>query len=109
MKKKLYKTKSYRLKFIDSTRFMASLLSNLINNLAEEIHKIKCKNEHGNKQCKRCEIKYKDCDCFLEYKNFKNDLIEYKCLCCSKSYEKYFTENLKKQFFNIYKVSNHGS
>ena len=34
---------SYKLQFIDSARFMASLLSNLLNNLAEGIHKSKCK------------------------------------------------------------------
>ena len=37
------KTISYKLKFIDSTRFMASSLSNLDKILAKEIHKIKCK------------------------------------------------------------------
>ena len=31
----------YRLQFIDSTRFMASLSSNLVDNLAEGIHKTK--------------------------------------------------------------------
>ena len=44
---------SYKIKLIDSTRFMASSWSNLVDNLAEGIHK----------------IKYKDCDCFLEYEN----------------------------------------
>ena len=39
-------------KIIDSARFMASSLSNLVNNLAEAIHKIKCK----------------DYDCFLNMK-----------------------------------------
>ena len=34
---------SYILQFIDSTRFMASSLSNLVNNLSEGIHRIKCK------------------------------------------------------------------
>ena len=34
---------SYKIKFIDSARFMASSLLNLVNNLAEGIHKIKCK------------------------------------------------------------------
>ena len=33
----------YILQFIDSTKFMASSLSNLVNNLSERIHKIKYK------------------------------------------------------------------
>ena len=49
---------------------MASSLSNLVNNLSEEIHKIKCKYEHDHKKCETCRIKYKYCDCFLEYTNF---------------------------------------
>ena len=32
----------YILQFIDSTRFMTSTLSNLVNNLSEGIQKIKC-------------------------------------------------------------------
>ena len=43
-------TISYKTKIIDSTRFMASLLSNLVDNVAEGVNKIECK----------------DCDCFLE-------------------------------------------
>ena len=35
---------SYILQFIDSARFMASSLSNLVHNLSEIIHKIKCTN-----------------------------------------------------------------
>ena len=45
------------------------------------------------------------CECFLEYKNFKDDLAECKCLCCNKNFQK-FGGNLKKRFFNIYKFSN---
>ena len=45
-------TISYKIKFINSARFMATSLSNLVDNLAEGIHKIKCE----------------DCDCFLELK-----------------------------------------
>ena len=41
---------SYRLQFIDRARFMLSLSSNLVNNLAEEIHKTKCKCRYGNKK-----------------------------------------------------------
>ena len=47
---------------------MASSLSNLINNLAEEIHKIKCKYWQDDKKCEGCGIKYKECNCSLRYK-----------------------------------------
>ena len=59
---------SYKIKFIDSARFITTSLSNHVDNLAEGIHKIK------------------DCDCFLEYESVKDDLIEYKCLSCNKNY-----------------------
>ena len=49
-------TISYKIQFIDSARIMASSLSNLVNNLAEGIHKIKCKYEHDNKKRKTCGI-----------------------------------------------------
>ena len=75
------------LKFIDSAKFMARSLSNLVNNFSERLHRIKCKLGHENKKCKTCGIKYKYCDCFLEYTNFKDDLIEYKYLSCNKSYQ----------------------
>ena len=40
--------------------------------------------------------------------NFKDDLLECECLCCNKSYQEKFDENLKTRFFNTYKFSNHG-
>ena len=86
---------------------MASPLSNLVNNLAERIYKIKCKYEHDDKKCETWGIKYKDCECLLGCTNFKDNLIECKCLCCHKNCKKMFDENLKKRFFNIYKFSNH--
>ena len=58
------------------------------------------------KKCETCRIKYKYCDCFLEYTNFKDDLIEFKCLCCNKYYEQKSDEKLKEQFFNTFKFSN---
>ena len=51
MGKKITKTISYRLQFTDTVRFMASSLSNLINNLAQGIYKFKCKYGHHNKKC----------------------------------------------------------
>ena len=41
--KEIIKTISYRLQFIDKARFMASSLSDIFNNFAEEIKQIKCK------------------------------------------------------------------
>ena len=41
--KEIIKTMSYKLQLIESARFMASSLSNLVDNLAKGIHKIKCK------------------------------------------------------------------
>ena len=86
---------------------MASSLSNLVNNLSEGIDRIKCKLGDDDKNGETCGIKYKYCDCFLEYKNFKDDLIEYKCLCCNKNHQRKFDEKLKKRFSNSYKFSNH--
>ena len=45
--------------------------------------------------------------CFLEYTNFKDYLIEFKCLCCNKNYQQKFDKKLEEQFFNTYKFSNH--
>ena len=50
---------------IDSARFMAISLSNLINNLSEGIHEIKCKYGHHDKKCETCINMYKHCDCFF--------------------------------------------
>ena len=46
-----------KLKTID---FMASSLSNLVDNLAEGISKIKCKYGHDNKNWETCGTKYED-------------------------------------------------
>ena len=83
-------TISQKIKFIDSTRFMATLLSNLVDNLTEGIHKIKCK----------------DCDCFLEYESVKDILIKHKCLSCNKDCLNKIDEGLKKQYKNTIKFYN---
>ena len=81
--KEITKNISYKLQFIDSARFTASSLSNFANNLSEGIHISKCKYGHDNKKCKIFVIKCKCCDCFFGYKDFKDDLTEYKCLYCN--------------------------
>ena len=80
---------------------MASSLSNPVNNLSKGIHTIKCKFGHDDKKRETCGIKYKYCNCFLEYTNFKDNLSEYKCLCCKKNYQHKFDEKLK-EFFLIH-------
>ena len=94
------------MQFIDSTGFMANSLSNLVNNLSEGIHKINFKHRHKIKICETCGIKYKYCNCFLEYTISKDDLM-YKFLCCNEICQYKFDEKLKEQFFNTYKYSNH--
>ena len=69
--------------YIDSARFMESSLSNLVDNLAEGIHKNKCK----------------DCDCPREYENVKDILIKYKCQSCNKDYSNKIDEELKKAIY----------
>ena len=67
---------------------MASSLTNLLDSLAEGIHKINCK------------------DCFLEYENLKDNLIKYKCLSYNKDYSNKFDEKLIKNFQKTFKFSN---
>ena len=78
---------------------MARSLPNLVNNLSEGIHRIKCKYQHNDKKCETCRINYKYCHCFLEYANLKDDLIEYKCLRRNKNYQHKFNGKLKERSF----------
>ena len=59
------------MQFIDSARFMVSSLSNLFNDLAEGIHKIKCKYGHNDKNMKLAELNTKLVTAFLNRQNFK--------------------------------------
>ena len=61
--------------------------ADFVSNFSQGIHRTKSKFGNDDKKCEICGIKYKYCDCFLEYINFKDDLIEYKYLCCNKSYQ----------------------
>ena len=83
-------TISYKITFTDSARFMATSLSNLVDNLTEGIHKIKCK--YFN--------------CFLEYKSVKDKIMKYKYLSCNKDYSNKIDEKLKKRFKKTFKFSN---
>ena len=77
------------------------------NNLSEGIHKIKCKLGCNDKKWETYGIKYKLSNSFLEYINFKDDLMEYKFLCCNKNFQQNSDEKLKERFFNTFKFYSH--
>ena len=83
-------TVSCKRKFTDNSRFMATSLSNLADNLTEGIHQIKCK----------------DCNYFFEYESAKGNLMKYKCLFYNKTYSNKTDEKLEKRFKNTYQFSN---
>ena len=56
-------TKIYKIKFIDSYRFMSTSLSNLANSLSEGVHNDKCRN------CKSC----------LDYMTTKDEQLIFRC------------------------------
>ena len=59
---------------MDSARFVASSLKNLVNNLSEGIHIIKHKfekyTENDDKKYETCGIKNKHCNCFFRIYKF---------------------------------------
>ena len=65
-------TISYKITFIETRKFMAKLLSNIVDFLTEVIQK----------------IMRKDWDCFLECESVKDNSTKYKHLFCSEDYSK---------------------
>ena len=63
---------TYKIKFIDSYRFMSMPLSKLIDNLSEGIHNNKCA----------------DCESCLDYIKTKNEKLILKCFDCETYYRK---------------------
>ena len=82
---------TYKIKLIDSYRFMSSSLSKLVDNLSEGIHNNKCS----------------DCESNLDYiKIKKNGKVLLKCFNCNIYYKKKFNKDLIKKFKNTYSFCN---
>ena len=78
---------TYKIKFVDSFRFMATSLSKLVDNLAESIHNDKCDN----------------CESNLCFVNATNETLTFECVDCKKEYKKEVNNKLKERFSNVYK------
>ena len=75
---------SYKIKFIDTFRFMSSSLSNLVGNLSEGLHSDKCTD------CKSC----------LDYMTTKDEQLIFKCFGCKKNYEKDCNKEFRNEDIN---------
>ena len=71
------KTIKYKLKFIDSIRFISTSLSSLVDNLSEKIQSDKSK----------------DCKSELDYMSVKDNQLIFRCLECKKNYNKDCNKN----------------
>ena len=85
---------TYKLKFIDSYRFMSTSLSNLVDNLSGVY----------DKECKKC-MERKKIRLNCEFIGFKNGRLNYKCKECKKSHTKLTNESIKN-FPTLYKFCN---
>ena len=74
---------TYKIKFIDSFRFMSSSLSSLVDSLFKGPRNDKCT----------------DCKSYLESISTKNELL-FNSLKCSKTIKKHFNKYLIKRFAN---------
>ena len=89
------KTTTYKLKFIDSFRFisfrfMSSSLSSLVDNLSQGLH---------NKKRRKC------MSCYV-YISIKDNKLICKCTDCNKNYKLHFVKDLINRFANTYEFCN---
>ena len=81
---------TYKIKFIDSFRFMATSLSKLVYNLTEGIHSDKC-------------INYKS---DISYMKVIDETLILRCFNCKKKYKKEISKQLIERFASTYKFCN---
>ena len=95
----------YKLKFIDSYRFMSSSLSKRVDNLSEGIHNNKCVNCKSNLDYVRITTA-KLGVLARSSSERKNERLLLKCFSCDSYYEKKFNKELIKKFKTTYSFCN---
>ena len=91
---------TYKIKFIDSYRFMSMPLSKLIDNLSEGIH------NNTFVDCKSCLDYVRSTRVYDTYTKTKNEKLILKCFNCKTYYEKDFNKELIKRFASTYEFCN---
>ena len=103
LKKKIEKKDieiTYKIKFIDSYRFMSLSLSKLVDSLSEGIYNNKCVD------CNSCLDYVRSTSVVDTYTKIKNEKLLLKCFNCNTYYKKKFNKELIKKFKNMYSFCN---
>ena len=77
---------------MNSFRFVSSSLSSLVDSLSDGLYNIKCK----------------DCNSFLDYMNFYDDKLVYRCFDCKTNYDINFNNKLIDVFSNTHNFCSGG-